>query len=625
MINKNKYISIVALSNIFLHYGSIFNVISILFILGINLFELKRKSKIDTILWILIFLIAALGLLSIFSLSLALALIVFISFFKSEKYRTVGLIVLASESSIIQNLNGYLFNIIAIPEIQILITIFTMLIVFSIINKNWIWLIYSVTSITIISYILISFLASIILINTILSLITLAFIFYDERNIKNVNYLEYVIFILIFISIISFFRFNILTNESKIFYLLPSDEKSYESKFFENYENALKFSQLDSQEFNDISEIPARSIILIPWITDKDSQFKLKLDQIKQTDKKLNIIIAAEHTNYAGSMKLINSLIEDNVVNDDLTVPINNSDNSGYLRSIELDEWSPRSIFNRGASLNPRILDKTILSADLWHLERNYGDWLWVGDYIWQPSDKVGRVPLAILKQAKNKTFLITGDNSFLINKQIISNPSTLLKMNNYIKIYPLLYKDILLLLFSLLIVMNSQFITILISILFFTHLCLMSKNYSRLDTWRGYDLGYSGFDDREFSLKLLGFNELFEKDYKIYRKEYLDKKILEKKENAIIFGLVRNELKTTQLFINDCFRAGNIKFKEAYIMDGQFCNVIGGIDQIVSDDKRTYIFKIKLNGFYKIIILDKEFISNRAPDANLELLKKII
>ena len=536
MINKNKYVSIVALSNIFLHYGSIFNIFSILFVLFIKLFNLKKKNKTDHLLFILILLISILGLLSIFSLSLALALIVFISFFKSEKYRTVGLIVLASESSIIQNLNGYLFNLIAIPEIQILIAIFTMLIVFSIINKNWVWLIYSVASITIISYILFSLLENIILVNTIVSLIALAFIFYDEKNIQNVTYLEYALFILILISIISFFRFNILTTESKIFYLLPSDEKSYESKFFENYENALKFSELESQKFSDISEIPDRSLILIPWVTDKDSEFKFKLDQIKEANKKLNIIIAAEHTNYAESMKLINSLVEDDVVNDDLTVPINNSDNSGYLRSIELDEWSPRSIFNRGSSLSPKILDKTILSGDLWHLERNYGDWLWVGDFIWQPSDNVGRVPLAILKQTNNTTFLIVGDNSFLINKQIISNPSSLLKMINYIKIYPLLFKDLLLLLFCICIFINSKLIIISICFLFLSHLYLLSKNYSKLEAWRDYDLGYSGFDNREFSQSILNFPELFAKDYKIYRSEYIDKKILDNKENALIF-----------------------------------------------------------------------------------------
>jgi hypothetical protein len=64
---------------------------------------------------------------------------------------------------------------------------------------------------------------------------------------------------------------------------------------------------------------------------------------------------------------------------------------------LDVRAWSHEAILNRGASVQVSSLwDKVLLSGDGWWAERDLGEWLWVGDYVWQKGDRAGRLALSI-------------------------------------------------------------------------------------------------------------------------------------------------------------------------------------------------------------------------------------
>jgi hypothetical protein len=42
------------------------------------------------------------------------------------------------------------------------------------------------------------------------------------------------------------------------------------------------------------------------------------------------------------------------------------------------------------------VIDKVLLAGDGWWAEPSIGEWLWVGDYVWSPGDRGGRLSLAV-------------------------------------------------------------------------------------------------------------------------------------------------------------------------------------------------------------------------------------
>lgn len=619
-MNKDKIISIIAISNFILPYGYIYNFISLLLIFGSECFSLKKNKSNNLFNFLTLCFISLAGFLGFLSLNLTVCLAAFLILIKNKKYRFIALILLLFELSITQNINAYFFNLNSIPQIQLLIPAYLVLFFYFGFSKKIKWLFISFLIITCFSYLLFQITNQTEIISFLIGLVSLLFIFFDNDHKNSLIKFEYIYLIIVAISLGLFLRFNIVSSNN-LYFLLPDDTKSYESKYFTNYQNALNFGGFNSHHIKTIEELPNNSILLVPWVTNNDNNFLKILETLKNSDKQITVIISAEHTNYSGSMDVINQLLESKVVNNDITVPKGNKDISGFLRGINISEWPSNSIFNRGASLSPQIYDKTLLTGDLWHLESNMGNWLWVGDYIWQPKDEIGRVPLAILKQFKNKTFLILSDNSFLLNNQLISNPLPLHYIVNCAKIYPLLIKDTLIFILILFVLLNINAINFLIIFLLIYQ--LITSTTKTMGLWSDYNLGYLGFDQREFSNNILNFDELFNQNYKIYRTDYIDRNLLIKDENSLIFGLVKNQIRINETIINNCFRVGNLKFKEIFIMDGQFCSIDGKIDPLVFDENRFYIFKYFHNNYEKIIVLDRQFISNKAPLINLDFLKK--
>ena len=424
------------------------------------------------------------------------------------------------------------------------------------------------------------------------------------------------------ISLVTFIQFNVGINKS-FYYLLPSDNDSYEAKYFTNYYEALKFTGTNFERLVDINTLSDNSLILIPWVSNTDSNFVAQLDSLKNSNKKLTIIIAGEHTNYSGSRDLINEFVGKSVINDDLTVPRNNSDYSGFLRSIDFMDWPNKSVFNRGASTTVGFFDKTVLSGDLWFSEPNINEWLWVGDYKWQPTDKIGRLPLAILTKNNNLSFLIFGDNSFLLNSQIIADPNALIRAINFSSILPFIIHDLVILFIIISSILSISFSLIIIVLIPSLLSFYLFKNES-INEWKNFYNGQSGFDENNFNSKFLHISKELD-DYHIIRANYLNKDIFMENNNAFIFSLVDSEFKFKNLEIKNCFRTGAINYSNIRIMDGQFCKVNGDYIKIIGDDNKEFIFLYKYNNFNKIVILDRNFLSTKAPSINVDYIKNLI
>jgi len=624
-MSKEKLILSIGVLNFLLPFGFVYNIISLLLVLTINMKErFKEKNTLGVIkifCYFILFLLTSQGFLS---LNLILSIFVFDFLCQQNKYVAIGLLLILFETSLFQNTISFLFSNSNYSFIGFLIPNILFLILFFLVNRKLIPLFYSSIVLVVITIVLFKLNLSIFYLAIITSFVTLFFILINIQEEKSSVLKKNSIFFFIFslISLASFMQFNIGSNKNS-FYFLPSNLDSYEGNFFRNYSDALEFSGKKFDRLDNIKDLTDNSLVLIPWISNTDKVFLEQINALKKTNKKATIILAGEHTNYQGSREIINELVGKSVLNDDLTVPRENSNYSGYLRSIDYREWPKNSILNRGASTTSGLFDKTLLSGDLWFSEPNIHEWLWVGDYNWQPTDKIGRLPLATLTKNNNLTFLIFGDNSFLLNSQIIADPTALIRLIELSTIVPLIINDLIILLIIIFYILSFKLSIIIIGVIF-SILSFHSMKNESLKLWRYFYIGQSGFDENNFNKYYLDISEHL-KDYHIIRTKYLNKDIFMEKNNAIIFGLVDNKFSFKDLEINNCFRTGSLNFKNIRIMDGQFCQVNGDYIEIIGDNNKDFIFLYKYNGFNKIIILDRNFLATKAPKYNLEYLKNLI
>jgi len=624
-MNKDKLILSVGTLNFLLPFGFIYNFIFLLLVLTFIGKEELEKNKIAGLIklffCVILFLLAVKGFIS---LNLLISIFVLYFLLKKKMYAGIGILLIFLETSLSQNLISYFLNSSAFPPIGLVIPNILLLVIYFLTIKKLIPLVFSLIILISITTLLFNFNIHIFYTAHIAALITLLSILLniDDHDNKAEKKTSLLFIILSTISLITFIQFNVGIKDN-FHYLLPSDDDSYEAKYFMNYYEALEFTGIKFENLLDINALADNSLILIPWVSNTDSNFVDQLNLLKNSNKKLTIIIAGEHTNYSGSRDLINGFVGKSVINDDLTVPRNNSDYSGFLRSIDFMDWPNKSVFNRGASTAVGFFDKTVLSGDLWFSEPNINEWLWVGDYKWQPTDKIGRIPLATLTKNNNLTYLIFGDNSFLLNTQIIADPNALIRAINLSSIVPFMIHDLIILLIIILSILTIDFSPIIV-VTIFSVLSFQALKIESINVWRDFYNNQSGFDENNFNSKFLDIAKELD-DYHIIRANYLNKDIFMKNNNAFIFGLVDSEFKFMDLEIKNCFRTGSLNYSNIRIMNGQFCKVKGDYIKIIGDDNKEFIFLYKHNNFNKIVILDRNFLSTKAPGINVDYIKKLI
>lgn len=446
-------------------------------------------------------------------------------------------------------------------------------------------------------------------------------------NIKKNLYLEFIILILF----TSTWLFHLPRSTEKIYVLFPNIIDAYESKYFENYEKALKFSDINVIETKSFDNIPSNATILIPWVSDKIQNYD-KLNKFAK-DRNWTIILGGEHTNYNNIKIIINQITGYDLLSDDLTTPLNNSDYSGILRSNSLFSMPLKSIINRGASVQiPSLNSIVLLTADGWWSEPNINEWLWVGDYSWEYGDHRGRLPIAIHIQDQNANFIVIGDNSFFVNYHLISNNDAIKSFMSLSTLWPLFIHDFLILLFILSIpVVIKKYETNFFKIIILYILIMYLITYiiypnKKSQSWKDYYIGEESYDVKNFNKKFAKFPELWDSEYRLFRFSSLKNGIIdiESKKN-MLFMEVENEVSIGDVKLSNCKRLGSLDLKNVFIMDGQVCKVKGkGYKILLGDEQGAISLIIKDGEKENIILLDKAFLSEKAPDKNIEWLLKV-
>lgn len=443
------------------------------------------------------------------------------------------------------------------------------------------------------------------------------------KNTEKNLYKEFII-LTMFMSI---WFFHPPKSTEKIYVLFPNTQNVYESKYFENYSKVLKFANIDAIETKDFSNIPNNSTILIPWVSDKIENYE-KLNKFAK-ERKLTLILGGEHTNYNNIKTIINQITGYDLLSDDLTTPIDNSDYSGILRSNSIYPMPNKSIINRGASVHIPSFDSVVLfSGDGWWAEPNINEWLWVGDYSWEYGDRRGRLPLAININESGANFIVVGDNSFFVNFHLISNNDVIKCFINFATLWPVFINDFLITIFILLVLTTKKYLKrnfeINIAFLFVLYIV----NYviypiEKSKEWGNYYIGEDSYDVKNFNKKFAKYPELWDSEYSLKRFKNSKDGIIDLKPGKnILFLIIDNEIKIGNVRLFDCKRLGSLDLEDIYIVDGQVCKIEGNNYKILlGNDQEATIIQIFDKEKETIVLLDKSFLSENSPDKNVKWL----
>ena len=439
--------------------------------------------------------------------------------------------------------------------------------------------------------------------------------------------------VLFLIFVISFSWLNDLPHSpDKIYFLVPEESGEYEDKFFKNYKQIIKQIKPSSEVILRPDTVKAGSMVVVPRLTRKlldDLGWNAFSEYAKEN--RLVVLIAGEHTNYKGVAERANMLTTGLSINNDLTVPPNNTDEAGHLRSSTLSPFPFNAILNRGASVGVQsIFAKVLLSGDGWFVDPDFGDSTWVGDFLLDPGEKRGRITIGA-SYNDGARWVFIGDNSFLLNTSLISDPKPLASAISFSTLWPIFISDLTIVLFFLFLLpvrysvtsaKNVGFLCCFLSVvLTYGVVATMTAKHLSPTFFKTTYLGESPFNPRNFSdafVELLG--EEYINDVQVFRhKKYIpEHQVGVGKKPEIHFGLINNELKIGDTRFFNCWRLGSLNLSSGIrINDGQSCNVEGSGQVLIGNRNDAAAVKLFVNKKPAIIILDLAFLSNGSLNQN--------
>lgn len=405
----------------------------------------------------------------------------------------------------------------------------------------------------------------------------------------------------------------------EVWVLLPAAPSAYEAKFFRNYIAALQVAGVPAKKAGLPTEIPRRSTVLIPWLTEGFADDK-NIGELAR-ERSWTVVVGGEHTNMGEVASRIETMSGVALLRRDLTVPPLNSDDSGPLRLTALNAWPHQSIFNRGASVTiASPTDKILLAGDGWWAEPDIGEWLWVGDYIWRPGDRFGRLALAAASDISGARWIVIGDNSPLINRQLIADPRAALHILQAASLWPAFVHDALIALMILAALAGFNSTIALLPLISVSLMTIVTERPSQ--AWGDMYVGESGFDERNFNNALADNPALLDGRRLIRVKSSVSGTVKLPDGAATMFLLVDGSVNIANVKLDDCHRLGALASAEGpYLMDAQACRVDGTARVLIGSKAAAAAIAVPNNSTEIIIILDAAFLSQKAPKINVEWL----
>jgi hypothetical protein len=395
-----------------------------------------------------------------------------------------------------------------------------------------------------------------------------------------------------------------------------------EYQYYKNYSEVLKHIGSSVQFTTDLTLVPDHSLVIVPWLSAISND---KLGTLKKLANSRNwtVMLIGEHTNYGEVANRVNSLVGREALRDDLVTPAKNSDSNGSLRVADFRAWQTDTIFNRGASINiSKFFDRPLLEGDGWWAEKNIGEWLWVGDYKWQPGDRTGRMTLAGSFIEQSSRWIVVGDTSPFLNQQLISDPGVLNRFVELTSLWPSMLRDFVLMGIGVLFLIATSF-----SFIFLLLLAFVFSVYGFKEVLNKPGFQVLSFDERNFNTVLASSPNLLTSGWKITRLGGLiSNNITSVKSDTVYFGLVEDTIQFGNVTLNHCRRIGNILTTEGpRLMDSQVCRVNGNAKILIGTADAAAALEIYTEAGRTILILDTSFLGKKAPlDNSLWLTKTI-
>ena len=408
--------------------------------------------------------------------------------------------------------------------------------------------------------------------------------------------------------------------------LLLGDTSSPEAKYYENYKEVLAFSGIPIATIESPAEIPPNSTVLLPWLTSpNDTSFAIELRKLA-LKRGWTVIMVGEHNNMGGVQDRIKQISGLQLLRNDLTVPPDNSDTSGHLHAASLSAWPYDATLNRGASVNiTSLFTRVLLSGDGWWSEPDLKEWLWVGDYIWQPINRNGRMVLAASVNEGDARWVVLADTGPFLNQELISNPIPAARFLELASLWPLLILDIGLLLIGMILLYSLHPILIFFSVLgmmistYFASIPIQGK-------WNNIEQKLSTYDERNFNIALSKSPILLMNNWALLRPtKSLQGSFKFTHEQSVVFGLIENNLSIGKVNLNKCKRIGALPAEGVVLMDAQACSVEGDAEVIIGNKEQAAVIRVDDSGRSLILVLDQNFLGRNAPEDNRIWLENVV
>ena len=288
-----------------------------------------------------------------------------------------------------------------------------------------------------------------------------------------------------------------------------------------------------------------------------------------------------------------------------------------------MQAWPPNALLNRGATVEVQSLfDRILLAGDGWWAEPDIGEWLWVGDYIWQPTDRHGRIVMAASMEDGNARWVVVGDTSPFINQQLISDPRAAVKILELATLWPLLIRDIGILFVGIVFILGGGS-NVAITVFGLALLGGLVQSEKPHGQWLLLWQDLSAFDERNFNKSLLQSDYLLSGNWNLIRqRDPLSGRLELPTARTVIFGLVEDQLHVGNVKISLCKRLGSLATKGGpYLMDAQACLVEGGAHVLLGDMDGAAVIKLGRGDSTLILVLDRNFLGQKAPLDNVKWL----
>lgn len=399
--------------------------------------------------------------------------------------------------------------------------------------------------------------------------------------------------------------------------LLLGETNSPDARFYRNYQEVLQFAGISAKVVEAIEDIPPNSLVLLPWLTSSAVPDSApSFDRLRELAKERRwlVVMVGEHTDMGSVATRVQALVGRPFLRDDLSVPQGNTDDSGHMRSADIRAWHPDAMLNRGGSVDVRSpLTRVLLSGDGWWAEPDIGEWLWVGDYMWQPSDRHGRLVMAAAADEGPARWVVIGDTGPFINQQLVSDPRPAARILELSTLWPLFLRDVGLVIIAAGIVFGLP-TAILIGMAGLIVMCSLLLGPSNNGPWRSLWRQESGFDERNFNQALLESPQLLTTDWSLVRpKGPLGDQLPTPEKRTVIFGLIDEELIVGRTKLSNCRRLGSLSTDGILLMDAQACKVDGNAEVLVGDKDEAAIVQIGS----LLLVLDQNFLGQKAPPSN--------